>query len=187
MWFDEPHPFPERGSPTRLGASGQQSYEGRSYKVQWNLFVSTHTKRIGLSALTLAGTKPRATCTDSRLCIAGMDAKVRPLKVELSGFYARDNARDHHTEQFELVHDSTPTPVFRRGLPFFFAVRFDRQFDPINDVIRLQFGFGECQQSRTPRSGTSFGSLYSENVQQSLAHPCGYVSNIHCGSQNICW
>ena len=84
-----------------------------------------------------------------------MDAKVRPLKVELSGFYARDNARDHHTEQFELVHDSTPTPVFRRGLPFFFAVRFDRQFDSIDDVIRLQFGFGEFQQSRTPRSGTS--------------------------------
>ena len=30
MWFGEPHPFPERGSPTRLGASGQQSYEGWS-------------------------------------------------------------------------------------------------------------------------------------------------------------
>lgn len=114
-----------------------------------------------------------------------MDAKVRPLKVELSGFYARDNARDHHTEQFELVHDSTPTPVFRRGLPFFFAVRFDRQFDPINDVIRLQFGFGECQQRRTSSSGTSFGSLYSENVQQSLAYPCGYVSKICFGLQNI--
>ena len=28
MWFGEPHPFPERGSPTRLGAWGQQSYEG---------------------------------------------------------------------------------------------------------------------------------------------------------------
>jgi transglutaminase 1 len=78
------------------------------------------------------------------LLITGTDAQVRPLKVELSGFYASDNARDHHTEQFELVHDSTPTPVFRRGLPFFFAVRFDRQFDPVNDVIRLQFGFGEC-------------------------------------------
>jgi hypothetical protein len=25
MWFDEPHPFPERGSPTRLSTSGQQS------------------------------------------------------------------------------------------------------------------------------------------------------------------
>ena len=26
--FGEPHPFPERGSPTRLSASEQQSYEG---------------------------------------------------------------------------------------------------------------------------------------------------------------
>ena len=114
-----------------------------------------------------------------------MDAKVRPLRVELSGFYARDNARDHHTEQFELVHDSTPTPVLRRGLPFFLAVRFDRQFDSINDVIRLQFGFGEFQQSRTSSTGTSFGSLYSENVQQSLVYLCGYDSEIHHGSQNI--
>jgi hypothetical protein len=87
----------------------------------------------------------RTLFTDSKHLIAGMDAKVRPLKVELSGFYARDNARHHHTEQFELVQDATQTPILRRGLPFFFAVRFDRQFDPINDIIRLQFGFGECQ------------------------------------------
>jgi hypothetical protein len=28
MWFGEPHPFPERGSPTLLSTSGQQRYEG---------------------------------------------------------------------------------------------------------------------------------------------------------------
>ena len=28
MWFGEPRPFPERGSPTRLSTSWQQSYEG---------------------------------------------------------------------------------------------------------------------------------------------------------------
>ena len=33
MWFGEPHPFPERGSPARLRASGQQSYEGWSCRV----------------------------------------------------------------------------------------------------------------------------------------------------------
>jgi len=27
MWFGEPHPFPETGSPTGPSASGQQSYE----------------------------------------------------------------------------------------------------------------------------------------------------------------
>ena len=30
MWFGEPHPFPERGSPTGLGVWRQQSYEGWS-------------------------------------------------------------------------------------------------------------------------------------------------------------
>jgi len=34
MWFGEPHPFPERGLPTRLSASGQQSYDG------WSCIVS---------------------------------------------------------------------------------------------------------------------------------------------------
>ena len=30
MWFGEPQPFPERGSPIRLSTSGQQRYEGWS-------------------------------------------------------------------------------------------------------------------------------------------------------------
>jgi hypothetical protein len=30
MWFGEPHPFPERGSPTILSMSGKQRYEGWS-------------------------------------------------------------------------------------------------------------------------------------------------------------
>jgi len=33
MCFGEPHPFPERGSPTKLSASGQQSYEGWSCRL----------------------------------------------------------------------------------------------------------------------------------------------------------
>ena len=33
MWFGEPHPFPERGSPTGLSTSGQQSYEGWSCRL----------------------------------------------------------------------------------------------------------------------------------------------------------
>ena len=33
MWFGEPHPFPERGSPTRLSVSGQQNYKGWSCSI----------------------------------------------------------------------------------------------------------------------------------------------------------
>ena len=51
MWFGEPHPFPERGSPTKLSASGQQSYEGcscrkgstRSHCVQNRLWTCRKT------------------------------------------------------------------------------------------------------------------------------------------------
>ena len=39
MWFGEAHPFPERGSPTRLSASGQQSYKGWSCRI----FVLTYS------------------------------------------------------------------------------------------------------------------------------------------------
>jgi hypothetical protein len=82
--------------------------------------------------------------------------------VDLSGFYPRENAKEHHTDQFELVQDPTATPVFRRGLPFFFAVRFDRPYDALGDVIRLQFGFGKCQ----PHLISPYtGSFYAPNTE----------------------
>jgi len=34
MWFGESHPFPERGSPTKLRPSVQQIYEGWSCRVR---------------------------------------------------------------------------------------------------------------------------------------------------------
>ena len=40
MWFGEPHPFPERGSPTRLSASGQQGYEGWSCRILCYMHIS---------------------------------------------------------------------------------------------------------------------------------------------------
>lgn len=68
----------------------------------------------------------------------------QPLKVELTEFYARDNSKDHHTDQYELVNDTVlPTPVLRRGQNFFFAVRFDRTWDKQQDIIRIVFGFGK--------------------------------------------
>jgi len=49
MWFGEPLPFPERGSPTRLCASGQQSYKGWSCR-SLNLTQPTRkTKALSLS------------------------------------------------------------------------------------------------------------------------------------------
>jgi len=44
MSFGEPHPFPERGSPTRLSESGQQSYEGRSCRLSSCSLVQLYIK-----------------------------------------------------------------------------------------------------------------------------------------------
>ena len=47
MWFGEPHPFPERGSPTRLSASRQQSYEGwscRIYSATWRFYSKVQSR-----------------------------------------------------------------------------------------------------------------------------------------------
>lgn len=67
-----------------------------------------------------------------------------PLKVELTEFYSRDNGKEHHTDQYELVNDTVlPNPVLRRGQKFFFAVRFDRIYDKQQDLIRIVFSLGE--------------------------------------------
>lgn len=69
---------------------------------------------------------------------------ARPLVVELTEFYPRDNAKEHHTDMYELVTDAlTPTPVLRRGQNFFFAIRFDRSFEQQRDFVRVCFSFGK--------------------------------------------
>jgi len=60
MWFGEPHPFPERESPTRLSASGQQSYEGWSCRTDMtNLIVTfrnfSNSPKNGRDILRFAG------------------------------------------------------------------------------------------------------------------------------------
>ena len=37
MRIGEPHPFPERGSPTRRSASGQQSYKGETCSLSYGI------------------------------------------------------------------------------------------------------------------------------------------------------
>ncbi|CAK1550055.1 unnamed protein product [Leptosia nina] len=67
----------------------------------------------------------------------------QPLKVELTEFYSRDNSKEHHTEQYDLVNDNLfPNPVLRRGQKFLFAVRFDRISDKQLDVIHIIFCCG---------------------------------------------
>nr|CAD7585839.1 unnamed protein product [Timema genevievae] len=73
---------------------------------------------------------------------SGSDVEPGHLKVDIAELYARDNSKEHHTELYELVNDASPTPVLRRGLSFYFALRFDRAYDATKDSLRLQFDLG---------------------------------------------
>lgn len=65
-----------------------------------------------------------------------------PLVVETIYMYAKENAKKHHTENFELVHLDPPTPVLRRGQTFNVALRFNREYIDDTDIVRLLFSFG---------------------------------------------
>lgn len=65
------------------------------------------------------------------------------LKIDTVEMYPRDNAKEHRTERYELLRDSNPSTVLRRGQAFFMALRLkDRALDPRRDILRISFIFG---------------------------------------------
>lgn len=69
--------------------------------------------------------------------------QIPALQVDIADFYPIDNAQEHKTDRYEIIRDSPPSPVFRRGQLFYMAVRFDHPFDHNQDIIRLVFDFGK--------------------------------------------
>lgn len=67
------------------------------------------------------------------------------LVIDKVYFYAKNNAIEHHTVRYELVHRQPETAVFRRGQPFTFIIRFadGKSFSPGKDILRLHFNLGE--------------------------------------------
>lgn len=67
------------------------------------------------------------------------------LVVDKVYFYAKNNATEHKTVRFELVHREPETAILRRGQPFTFIIRFaeGKSFDPAKDILRLHFNLGE--------------------------------------------
>ncbi|XP_076766977.1 hemocyte protein-glutamine gamma-glutamyltransferase [Xylocopa sonorina] len=65
-----------------------------------------------------------------------------PLTVESVFLYAKENAKAHHTINYELVHLEPPTAVLRRGQSFIVALRFNRDYVDETDIVRLLFSFG---------------------------------------------
>lgn len=70
--------------------------------------------------------------------------KMSKLEVIDVYLYPNENAIEHKTNKFELVHDEDePIPVLRRGQRFSMAVRFkERNFEEGKDLLRLIFSFG---------------------------------------------
>lgn len=74
---------------------------------------------------------------------------VKPSKstlvVDKAYFYVKDNAKEHKTIRYELVHRLPETPVLRRGRSFTLCIRFNsgRTFDVEKDILRLNFNFGK--------------------------------------------
>ncbi|KAG8305603.1 hypothetical protein J6590_067081 [Homalodisca vitripennis] len=67
------------------------------------------------------------------------------LTVDTVHTYTLDNAKIHHTDRYELVHNDPSTPILRRGQPFFMAVRFKdgRVYRDFTDDIKFVFNYGE--------------------------------------------
>ncbi|XP_067135706.1 hemocyte protein-glutamine gamma-glutamyltransferase-like [Centruroides vittatus] len=79
-------------------------------------------------------------------------AGSKVIEVDSVELYARQNAEVHHTRRYEILKVKTPSPVLRRGSPFFIAIRFRRQYDSNRDLIKLEFTFG-------PKPNLSKGTL----------------------------
>ncbi|PBC33779.1 Hemocyte protein-glutamine gamma-glutamyltransferase [Apis cerana cerana] len=65
-----------------------------------------------------------------------------PLVVEMVYLYEKENAKLHHTINYELVHLDPPAAVLRRGQSFHIALRFNREYVDEIDIVRLLFSFG---------------------------------------------
>lgn len=67
----------------------------------------------------------------------------QPIGVDACEFYCKDNAKSHHTENYDLLEGKDPSPIFRRGEPFYFAIRFNRPFNMDTDSVKLELTFGK--------------------------------------------
>lgn len=65
-------------------------------------------------------------------------------RVDYVDFRTRKNAFDHNTFNYEKVQEyDNPTPIFRRGQPFYMNIMFEgRPFDPNCDVLFINFYYG---------------------------------------------
>lgn len=67
----------------------------------------------------------------------------KPLGVVSCEFYAKENAKAHHTEKYDVVQEKDPSPVLRRSQSFRMAILFDRPFNMDKDSVTLELTLGK--------------------------------------------
>ncbi|XP_013781493.1 hemocyte protein-glutamine gamma-glutamyltransferase isoform X3 [Limulus polyphemus] len=77
-----------------------------------------------------------------RLGLDRLDGGPSAIEVDTVEFYPRDNAREHNTFMYDLVEGVKPALILRRGQPFYLAIRFKRNYNPQQDRLKLEIGFG---------------------------------------------
>ena len=80
--------------------------------------------------------------------------------------YEKENAKNHHTEKFEIVHLDPSTPVLRRGQTFNIALRFNREYIDDTDIVRLLFSFGP--NPNVMKGTRGIGTLYRDSYLTDL-------------------
>lgn len=76
------------------------------------------------------------------LCFCAVSATNEIHSVEV---FPRENAKAHRTSQYEIVDNTNPSVVIRRGDPFYLALQLKKPYDSQRDKIRLEFMYGKCR------------------------------------------
>ncbi|XP_066149834.1 hemocyte protein-glutamine gamma-glutamyltransferase-like isoform X2 [Euwallacea fornicatus] len=67
---------------------------------------------------------------------------MEPIVPTSTEFYCKDNGKQCNTDMYDLLDSESPFPILRRGCTFSFAIRFDREYVPHQDVVRVRFAIG---------------------------------------------
>lgn len=66
-----------------------------------------------------------------------------PNEIGSIELFVHENARNHHTSDYEIVDGINPPLVIRRSDVFIIGIKFRRPYDPRRDKVRLEFMFGK--------------------------------------------
>lgn len=65
-----------------------------------------------------------------------------PNEINSIELFVHENARNHHTIDYEIVDGINPPLVIRRADVFMIGIKFRRPYDSRRDKVRLEFMFG---------------------------------------------